>query len=232
MMKNNSSLSCETCPLKDRAACKVLKQEERAQLSKIGHHLTVKRGETVFSAGDNNDISATLTSGALKISSFDSDGNEHILSLVHPAGFVGELFAPSAHHHIIALTDSQLCIFDRKRYEEAIERFPALAIALLQRTSDELHQSRNLIELIGQSASASISGLLLEFARAASHSPCHIADYFELPLSRGDIANLLGVKIETVSRIIRKFDRDGIIKLEGNRGVKICDQIALEGLTI
>lgn len=232
MMNQRSSLSCATCPVKDSAACMVLNPEERSELAKIGYHLEVERGDTIFSAGDDNDKCATLVSGALKISRYDSDGHEHILSLVHPAGFVGELFAPAAHHHVIALSQAKLCIFSRSQYEKAIENHPALALALLRRTSEDLLESRNLMELIGhKSASASIAGLIMAFAKAASHSPCHIAQEFELPLSRGDIAGLLGIKIETVSRTIRAFDRKGLIKLGGSRGVTICDQAALENLT-
>lgn len=231
-MHNKSSLACENCPVKDSAACKVLTTIERANLAKIGYHIEAKRGDTIFNAGDTNDKCATLVSGALKISRYDSDGHEHILSLVHPAGFVGELFAPASHHHVIALSDAKLCVFNRTQYEKAIEDYPALAVALLRRTSEDLLESRNLMELIGhKNAAASVSGLILAFARAASTSPCHDADYFELPLSRGDIASLLGIKIETVSRTIRKLDNKGYIKLEGARGINICNQAALVELT-
>lgn len=231
-MSKSSPLACASCPVKDSAACMVLNAQEREHLASLGHHIEAERGDIIFSAGDANDKCATLVSGALKISHYDADGHEHIVSLVHPAGFVGELFAPALHHHVTALSKAKLCIFDRSQYEQAIEAHPALALALLRRTSENLMESRNLIELIGhRSASASIAGLIIAFAKAASHSPCDIAKQFDLPLSRGDIAGLLGIKIETVSRAIRQLDRKGLIKLDGSRGIIICDQVALEELT-
>src|SRR5688500_12960547 len=132
-MATADALACASCPVRDRAACSVLSEDERADLAAIGRHRTLKRGETLFAAGDSPTSCATLISGALKISSVDEEGVERILSLVHPAGFVGEMFAPQAKHSIVALTDSTVCVFPAKRYEEALERFPALGRALLRR---------------------------------------------------------------------------------------------------
>lgn len=88
-------LSCSTCPVRDRAACSALSEQERDQLARLGRRRTLNRGETLFASGDEEIACATLISGALKISSFGEDGTERILSLVHPAGFVGECSRPS-----------------------------------------------------------------------------------------------------------------------------------------
>src|SRR5687768_15525369 len=93
-------LGCGTCPVRDRAACASLSGEERDELARIGRTVTLRRGETLFSGADEDTGCATLIDGALKISSFDADGTERILSLVHPAGFVGEMFAPVARHDV------------------------------------------------------------------------------------------------------------------------------------
>ncbi len=226
------SLDCQSCPVRDRAACAALQPEERAALARIGRHREFKRGETVFAAGDPDPVCATLISGALKIASVDADGVERILALVHPTGFVGEMFAPVAHHDIVALTDSKLCCFSRADYERAIESFPALANALLRRSAEDLHESRALIELMGhRTAEGRVSGLIMAFAKAASDSPCHPADRFALPLTRGEIAGLLGLTIETVSRQLGKLEADGLIRRVGTRGIEIADVRRLEAMT-
>ena len=223
-----SSLDCATCPVRNRAACAALNEEERARLAKLGRHRELKRGESLIVAGDDNLASATLLSGALKIASFDQDGNEHILSLIHPAGYVGEMFSPVAHHDIVALTDSKLCTFSRKDFEAAIAEFPALAAALLRRSAEELIESRGLIDLIGRkSAQSKVAGLLCVLAKAASHSPCHPAENFELPLSRKEMADLLGLTIETVSRQLSAMERGGVIQKNGARGITIRDALQL-----
>lgn len=226
-----SSLACESCPVRDRAACSALSVEERAQLSRIGRHRDVRRGETVMAAGDDNIACATLISGALKIASYDSEGTERILSLVHPAGFVGEMFAPLAHHDVVALADSRLCVFSRHEYEAAVERFPALANALLRRSATDLFETRSLIDLMGRrAAQVRVAGLIVAFSKAASDSPCHSTPDFDLPLTRGEMAGLLGLTIETVSRQLSRLEKQGIIKRHGARGIEIRDAPALHAL--
>ncbi len=224
-----SSLACDTCPVRDRAACSALNRNERAQLAEIGRHRDVKRGETVMASGDDNIACATLISGALKIASYDSEGTERILSLVHPAGFVGEMFAPVANHDVVALSDSRLCVFSRHDYENAVTRFPALATALLRRSAADLFETRSLIDLMGRrSAESRVAGLIMAFASAASDSPCHPAARFDLPLTRGEMAGLLGLTIETVSRQISRLEKRGLIQRVGARGIEIRDTLALQ----
>jgi CRP/FNR family transcriptional regulator len=224
-------LGCETCPVRDRAACASLSVEERNELARIGRTVRLNRGETLFSGGDEESGCATLISGALKISSFDADGTERILSLVHPAGFVGEMFAPVVRHDVIALTDCKLCVFAGPAYSRAVERFPALGRALLRRSAEDLFESRALLDLVGRrTAQAKVAGFLIAMARAASDSPCHAASRFDLPLTRGEMAGLLGITIETVSRQLSQMEADGVIEREGRRGLLIRDPAALEAL--
>jgi CRP/FNR family transcriptional regulator len=216
------SLHCDTCAVRTRAACAALEAGEREELARLGHRRTLRRGETLFAAGDANEISATLTRGVLKVTSFDADGTEHIVSLIHPAGFAGELFSPSAHRDIIAVTDSELCIFPRADYERAIERFPELGRAMLRRSADALEDSRALLAAVTRrTAGQRVAGFLLALGRAANDVACHPATRFDLVLTRGEIASLLGLTIETVSRQITRFERLGLIRRHGARGIEL-----------
>ena len=224
-------LACATCPVRDRAACSALSGGQRDELARLGSHRTLKRGETLFASGDEGFACATLITGALKISSFAEDGTERILSLVHPAGFVGEMFAPVERHDVVALTDSRLCVFARSDYERAIERFPALGRALLRRTAQDLFESRAAIDLMSRrNAQEKVAGFVLSIARAASDSPCHAAARFELPLSREEIAGVLGLTIETVSRQLTRLEKENVLAREGRRGIRIADPARLQQL--
>jgi CRP/FNR family transcriptional regulator, anaerobic regulatory protein len=224
-------IACATCPVRDRAACSSLSEEERNELADLGKHRKVRRGETLFAAGDDSAACATLISGALKISSFGEDGTERVLSLIHPAGFVGEMFAPVARHDVIALTDSRLCVFGRADYEKAVERFPALGRALLRRTAEDLFNSRSVIDLMSRrNAKQKVAGFLLAMARAASDSPCHGEASFDLPLSREEVAGVLGLTIETVSRQIGNLESERVIARVGRRGIRLLDPGRLESL--
>ncbi|WP_338304582.1 Crp/Fnr family transcriptional regulator [Erythrobacter sp. Dej080120_24] len=218
--------------MKETAACSVLTEEEREALAAAGRTRTIKRGEMLFAAGDEDAACATLVSGALKVSAYDQDGNEQILALVHPAGFIGELFAPFAHHDVVALTESKLCTFARGDIERAIDDYPALARALLRRSQEDLLATRNLLELTAHaSAESRLAALLHDFAAAASQSSCHLAREFELPLTRGEIANMLGLTIETVSRKLGELEDTGAIVRKGKRGIEIVDSALLQDIS-
>jgi len=224
-------LTCDVCPVRETAACAVLSPEERNAMAAAGRTRILKRGEMLFAAGDEESACATLISGALKVSAIDADGNEQILALVHPAGFIGELFAPFAHHDVVALTESRLCTFARSDIEAAIENYPALARALLRRSQEDLLATRSLLELTGHaSAETRLAALLHDFARSASLSSCHAAQHFDLPLTRGEIANMLGLTIETVSRKLGGIESTGAIKRTGKRGIDVLNPALLANL--
>lgn len=227
-----NNLSCTTCPVRDSAACSVLSEEERNALAAAGRTRVLKRGEMLFAAGDDEASCATLLTGALKVSAVDRDGTEQILSLVHPSGFIGELFSPFAHHDVVALTESRLCTFSRRDIERAINDYPALARALLRRSQEDLLATRNLLELTAHaSAESRLAALLHDFAVAASDSSCHLAAEFELPLTRGEIANMLGLTIETVSRKLGELETMGCISRKGKRGIEVLDPALLHEIS-
>jgi CRP/FNR family transcriptional regulator len=221
-------LPCAGCPVRDRAACSVLTEDERDALARAGRMRKLRRGELLFAAGDEDAACATLVRGALKVSSIDEEGTERILALVHPAGFIGELFAPFAHHDVTALTESELCVFPRGDMGRAVEHHPKLTQALLRRSQEDLHQSRELLALSSKrSAAGKVGALLTGLAEAASDSPCHPARQFELPLTRGEIAGMLSVTIETVSRALTRFEQEGVIRRKGARGIELLDPARL-----
>jgi CRP/FNR family transcriptional regulator len=220
---------CDDCPVRDHAVCAALSSGERDELARIGHHRDFKRGETIFAAGDDSIACATLVSGAIKLSQYDSEGTERIQALVHPAGFLGQLFAAEVEQHATALCDSRLCLFPRADFERLMARHPALTRAILDRTLSELRETRSLVDLIGRrDARARVVGLLLSFARTAGTSPCTLADAFDMPLTRGEAAGLLGITIETVSRQLGRLEEEGLISREGSRGIVLRDVGALQ----
>ena len=222
------NLACATCPVRDRAACAVLDEAERDELAKAGRMRRLAKGETLFSAGLSDAACATLVSGAMKITSTDSEGRERILSLVHPSGFVGEMFGSYVQHDVVALGESEVCLFSGPAFERAIERYPRLGTALLRRAQEDLYASRELLSLTGNaSAERRVAGAILSLARSASDSPCHPARRFDLPLSRSELADMLGLTIETVSRTLTRFERAGAIRRDGKRGIELLDPALL-----
>ncbi len=227
-MTGRSRLACATCPVRDSAACSVLSDDGRGALARLGVERHLARGETLFAADTGDVACATLIEGALKLVERRADGGEILVGLIHPAGFAGELFAPNVAHDVVALTDSRLCLFPQSAYRRIVDAQPDLAKALLHRQSRDLVESRHLMGLAARrGARARVAGLLLAFANAASDSPCHPAAQFDLPMTRGDMATMLGLTIETVSRQLTRLESDAIITRTGLRGIALLDHAAL-----
>jgi CRP/FNR family transcriptional regulator len=105
---------------------------------------------------------------------------------------------------------------------------------LLQRTLAALGVARTrILSLARQSAQEKIAGFLLDMALRASSTGCRATPdgpmTFDLPLTRGQIADVLGLTIETVSRQMTRLKTAGVIALPGGRAITISDPDALQG---
>jgi CRP/FNR family transcriptional regulator len=224
-------LDCSGCPVRDRAACSVLTIDERDALARAGRARKAQAAATCCSLPATKTPPARRCSGGRSRSpASTSRAPSGILAIVHPAGFVGELFTPFAHHDVVALTDSELCVFPRSEIARAVDKHPGWrrrCCAARRKTAAEPRAARAERR---RSASAKVAGLLMGLAEAASESSCHAAHEFELPLTRGEIAGMLGLTIETVSRALTKFERDGVIRRKGARGIEVVDPARLGAL--
>ncbi|PTQ08286.1 Crp/Fnr family transcriptional regulator [Sphingomonas oleivorans] len=227
---------CADCAVRDRALCGSLNDEELAALNMLGRRQKVARGETLIWAGDESIICGNLLSGVLKLAASTADGREQIVGLLYPADFIGRPYADVADFTVTALTDAELCFFPRKPFEQALEDHIQMERLLLQRTFAALDEARARMLMLGRkSAEEKLADFLLDMARRMGSSGCRATPdgpmTFDLPLTRGQIADVLGLTIETVSRQMTKLKAAGIIALPGGRAVTISDRQALEART-
>ncbi|MFN2259179.1 MAG: Crp/Fnr family transcriptional regulator [Parasphingopyxis sp.] len=227
----STALACESCPVRDRAVCASLDPREKLLLAEIGRTEVYPAGATIFEAGDGRMACATLIEGVVKLSTIDEEGVERIVALLHPAGFLGRLFATQGDFFATALTEARLCFFPRGDFERVMAGNPKLTEGILARTLDALEDSRRLIDLIGKRrADARLAGFLLMVDQSMCETPGSEAGLIELPLTRREIADLLGLTIETVSRQLGKLEDRGLIARHGARGVRLRDRDALADL--
>ena len=224
---------CADCAVRDQSLCGSLTDRELDVLNTLGRRQTVTRGETVIWAGDDSVICANLLLGVLKLSASTGDGREQIVGLLYPADFVGRPYAAEAEFTVTALTDAELCVFPRKPFEGVLEDHARMERLLLQRTFAALGEARSrMLMLARNTAAEKVAGFLLGMADRAGSAGCRASDdgpvTFDLPLTRGQIADVLGLTIETVSRRLTKLKAAGIIALPGVRAVTIRDRAALE----
>lgn len=223
---------CAGCPVRDSALCHCLDDEERVVLSSLCQRRRVAAGETVMWAGDDNRICANLLSGVLKAVAVTTDGRAQIVGLAYPADFVGEPYAAEVEFTVTALTDADLCTFPRRPFERFLEQHARMENLLLQRTLRALNEARTrMLTLARFSAGEKVAKLLLEMAvRAGPSAGQPSLDgpvTFDLPMTRGHMADVLGMTIETMSRQLTKLKSAEVIVLSGARTVTIVDASGL-----
>ncbi len=223
---------CVDCAVRDQSLCGSLTNRELHALNTLGRRRIVRRGETLIWAGEDNILCANLLSGVLKLVASSGDGREQIVGLLYPADFVGQPYPGQADFSVSALTDAEVCIFPRASFERVLTDHARMERLLLQRTLAALDEARSrMLTLARKSASEKVAGFLVDMATRAAATGCRATPSgpvtFDLPLSRGQIADILGLTIETVSRQMTQLKTRGVIGLPGGRAITIVDRDAL-----
>jgi CRP/FNR family transcriptional regulator len=168
----------------------------------------------------------------LKLCASTSDGREQTVGLLYPADFVGQLYADRSSFTVTALTDAELCVFPRSLFEGVLHDHVRMERLMLQRTLSALEDARGrMLSLARRSAEERVAGFLIDMADRVGNAGCRAIDTgpvtFDLPLTRGEIADLLGLTIETVSRQLTRLKVANIIAAPSLRAITIRDRAAL-----
>jgi CRP/FNR family transcriptional regulator len=183
------------------------------------------KGETIFFEGDEADGFYLVSSGQIKVFKMNPMGKEHILHIFGPGEPVGEVpvfsrqpFPATAE----AIITSTTYFFPRRDFVALIEKNPSIALNMLAVLSRRLRQFATQIENLSlKEVPARLAGYLLYTAEEQGNN-----DSVRLPVSKGQLASLLGTIPETLSRIFARMSEDGLIRVEG-RSITIIDR---EGL--
>jgi CRP/FNR family transcriptional regulator len=229
---------CSECGVRDRALCASLTDAELAVVVPLGQHRRLARGDVLLHVGDAPMVCANVQSGVLKIGNVTRSGDEAIVGLLYPGDFIGQPFAGNHEFDVVALTEVDLCVFPRASFERVLGDHRNMEKLLLSRTLDELTRTRGwLARMARATAAEKVAGFLDDMARRMTPADCRRGDgvtigaVFDLPLSRSEIADLLGLTIETVSRQMTRLRAVGIIDLPGGRGIIVMDPAALAAAT-
>ena len=216
---------CGDCPIRHRAVCARCESDELARLEQIKYYRSFQAGQTVIWSGDRMDFVASVVSGIATLTQTLEDGRRQMVGLLLPSDFVGRPGRATAAYDVTATTDLVMCCFRKKPFEELMSSTPHIAQRLLEMTLDELDAAREWMLLLGRkTAREKIASLLAIIARrtASLKTAGKTSDVkFDLPLTREEMADYLGLTLETVSRQMSALKRDGVIELEGKRQIMV-----------
>lgn len=198
-----------------------------AALASLGHDRRIARGDPIIFEGLANGVCVSVVSGVLRSSKATEDGREAIVGLQFAGDFVGRPFAARAAFSLSAATDAELRCYPRPAFEALLRDQPAIEHELYRRALDEIDNMHGWMLVLGrQVAGEKVGSFLLHLARRFGGG-----DRFDLPLTRAEIGDVLGLTIGTVSRELAALRRIGLIATPGQRGLVIRDQRALAART-
>lgn len=219
---------CFDCAVRELAVCGVLEAAALRQFKESGPTVLYDSGETVVFEADQAANVYSLTSGLLRLSKLLPDGRRQIAGFLFPGDFLGITMEEEHAFTAEAVAPSTLCKFPRRQFDEFISRHPALERRLYAVAAHELAAARQQLVLLGRkTATERIASFLLMLA-----GRCHSVAVEDIgfPMSRADIGDYLGLRIETVSREISALKAARVIQLTGRQSFRIVDRGRLEQL--
>jgi len=206
------------------AMCRGLPRPAATRVMAVSTMQKAHGGETLFSEGDDADGIYEVVSGMLRLYKLLPDGRRQITGFLSAGQILG--LAPEGTHvySAEAITDVTLCRYPRAGFDRLIDEVPGLARRLLAVTSHELRAAQDQMLLLGRKAAAEkVASFLLLMADQQGSD-----DDVAVPMARSDIADYLGLTVETVSRTFTKLKTEGFIALPTPNQVGILDRDALE----
>ena len=227
-----ASPRCLDCAVRESALCGAADDDQLAALSAIGRRRVLAAGQVLTWAGDANLLCANIVAGILKVTASAASGREQIVGLLFAGDFVGQPFTEDSTVTVTALVESDLCLYPRERFERALGEAPALERALLRRTMAALNDARERMLTLGQrGAQERVAGFLLGLADRAAPGRRDGAITIDVPVSRRDMADFLGLTIETVSRQLSRLKILGAVALSrGGRTILVRERSLLAAL--
>ncbi|HAD29871.1 MAG TPA: transcriptional regulator [Rhodobacteraceae bacterium] len=226
----NTHIQCIECPIRHRAVCARCDENELLVLEKMKFYKNYVAGEPILWQGDNFDYVASVVQGVATLGKTLEDGRTQLVGLLFGSDFIGRPGREKIDFDICAVTDVTLCCFRREPFEALISSTPSLADRLAEMALDELNAAREWMLLLGRkTAQEKIATFIEMLVRRQHNESLHgMKPKLSLPLTREEIANYLGLTIETVSRQITSFKNKGILEFSDRRNFKVKDMKALK----
>jgi CRP/FNR family transcriptional regulator len=222
---------CHACEARRRGVCGALDPQQLISLSRASLRRSLPAGTELIGDAEPVESYSNVLSGVVKLAKTLKDGRQQIVGLQFAPDFLGRPFKAESGISAEAATTVSLCSFPKAAIEGMMKHSPELERRLLRQTLKELDEARDWMVTLGRkTAPEKVASFLLLIARNIDPtigSEMGSAS-FDLPLTRSDIADFLGLTIETVSRQLTKLRSQGIIRIENNRCVTIDDIVGLE----
>lgn len=229
--KQNLRERCLYCSGRATSICNVIALDDLSELVAESEDMRLSSGTRFMMDGAPAVDFYVVAAGMVKIFNILEDGRRQVISFAGVGDFIGLAAEETYEFSAEAVQDVKLCRFSHHSIGRLIEKFPQLEKRLREEARHELTRlQKHLLTLGRQTAREKLSSFLLDFVeracRAGGCGECKAKESpvkIFLPMTRYDIADYLGLTIETVSRVMRNFEREHLIEINSIHYVKILD---------
>ncbi|TAV74133.1 Crp/Fnr family transcriptional regulator [Rhizobium leguminosarum] len=221
-------VACRSCQARHGVVCGVLSS---GQLEDLGRHSLRRRvdaGCEIIAQGSESSFYSNIMRGVVKLCKVMPDGRQQIVGLQFAPDFVGRPYVRESKLSAEAATDAEICVFPRNLIDRMISETPELQRSLHDQALKELDAAREWMLTLGRRTAEEKVASLLHLIATHAEPQTATSTAFDLPLSRAEIADFLGLTIETVSRQMTRLRKSGIIRIENFRHIVVPDMDALE----
>lgn len=222
--------NCESCIVRKQSSLCALTAEEVAALNRTRESYILKKGENLFSEGENINGIFCVKEGACKMTKLSSNGNSHVVKLSAAGELLGQrsmISEEPAGLSAVALNDVHVCFIPKEKVLEFFNCNNQFSMHMMKAICTDLKEANShLVDMAQKSVKQRLAGTLL-----------YLHDTFgtdedgslKLKLTREELAGIVGTATESCIRLLAELQKNSIIKLAG-RNISLADVNALKRL--
>ena len=222
---------CLHCGAREFSVCNAIPLRDLDRLAANALNIGVEAGRAFIQEGDPAEHFFNVTFGTAKLFKLLPDGRRQITGFAGMGHFLGLAVSSTYAFSAEALEPMRVCRFSRSKLRTLLDDYPAMEQRLLEVASNELVAAQEQMLLLGRkTARERLASFLI--ARATMPTSClarepELAELIRLPMTRADIADYLGLTIETISRSLTRFKTEGLIEIPAPGEIALRDHAAL-----
>jgi CRP/FNR family transcriptional regulator len=204
--------SCDLCDVRGSSICADLGPREFAHVEKTMARRNVAKNKTLMVEGEPNDALYIVVDGSFRLSKVLEDGRRQVTGFLFRGDFAGVRATDTSAYTAEALEDSSVCIFPHRYLDEIAIDAPGVKDRLIARGQTEYHKAQDHIVLLGKkTAEERVVSFIELISRTIGVNQGGDRRLVPLPMPRQDIADYLGLRLETLSRTLASLKADGRI---------------------
>jgi CRP/FNR family transcriptional regulator len=220
--------ACDACPVRSISLCGC--DEVSRSLAAVSKRSSKSAKSVLFEEGAPADFVLNIVRGAVLLSKSLADGRRQVIGIALPGDFLGLALTQTHGFTATALTELEFCRIERNRFSAVLDENPRLVRRLFATSANELTLAQDHMILLGRrTADEKVASFLLRLRDRWAHIRSTSARV-DIPLTRQDIGDYLGLTLETVSRVFSRLAKRKVIAVIPD-GVRILDLSALSELT-